>query len=66
MWSLVIASDMFSEFEKNGLRNPAIAQKYRSTVLAPGGTKDAADLVQGFLGRPFNIDAFARTMEKAR
>jgi thimet oligopeptidase len=65
MWSLVIASDMFSEFEKNGLRNPALAQKYRNTVLAPGGSKDAADLVQDFLGRPFNFDAFAKTLEKA-
>ena len=66
MWSLVIASDMFSEFEKNGLRNPVLAQKYRTTVLAPGGSKDAADLVQDFLGRPFNFDAFAKTLQKAR
>jgi len=65
MWSLVIASDMFSEFEKNGLRNPAVAQKYRNTVLAPGGSKDAADLVQDFLGRPFNFDAFAQSLKKA-
>ena len=65
MWSLVIASDMFSEFEKNGLRNTVVAQKYRNTVLAPGGSKDAADLVQDFLGRPFSFDAFAKTLEKA-
>ncbi|MET0357422.1 MAG: M3 family metallopeptidase, partial [Cellvibrio sp.] len=65
MWSLVIASDMFSEFEKNGLRNTVVAQKYRNSVLAPGGTKDAADLVQDFLGRPFSFDAFAKNLEKA-
>jgi thimet oligopeptidase len=65
MWSLVIASDMFSEFEKNGLRNPAVAQRYRNSVLAPGGTKDAADLVSDFLGRPFSFDAFAKNLEKA-
>ena len=65
MWSLVIANDMFSEFEKNGLRNPAVAQRYRNAVLAPGGTKDAADLVEDFLGRPYNFDAFAKTLEKA-
>ena len=64
MWSLVIANDMFSEFEKNGLRNPEVAQHYRNTVLAPGGSKDAADLVQDFLGRPYNFDAFAKTLEK--
>ncbi|MES2823761.1 MAG: M3 family metallopeptidase [Pseudomonadota bacterium] len=64
MWSLVIASDMFSEFEKEGLRNSIVAQRYRNKVLAPGGTKDAADLVTEFLGRPFSFDAFAKTLEK--
>jgi len=28
-------------------------------VLAPGGQKDAADLVADFLGRPYSVDAFA-------
>lgn len=65
MWSLVIASDMFSEFEKEGLRNPAVAQRYRKYVLAPGGSKDAADLVQDFLGRPYSFDAFAKKLEAA-
>ncbi len=65
MWSLVIASDMFSEFEKQGLRNPDIAQRYRRMVLAPGGSKDAADLVQEFLGRPFSFDAFTKNLETA-
>lgn len=65
MWSLVIASDMFSEFEKAGLRNRAVAQRYRTAVLAPGGSRDAADLVQDFLGRPFSFDAFAKNLEKA-
>lgn len=58
MWSLVIAADMFGEFEREGLRNKEVAQRYRQTVLAPGGAKDAADLVGDFLGRPFNYDAF--------
>jgi len=59
MWSLVIAADMHSEFAKKGLRNPEIARHYRKTVLEPGGEKDAADLVQDFLGRPYSFDAFA-------
>ncbi len=62
MWSLVIASDMFSEFRKNGLLNPVTAQHYRATVLAPGGSKPAERLVRDFLGRPFNFDAFAETL----
>ena len=58
MWSLVIAADMFAEFEREGLLDKATAQRYRNTVLAPGGAKDAAELVADFLGRPFNYDAF--------
>jgi len=60
MWSLVIADDMFSEFEKNGLLNTKIAKRYRREVLEPGGSLDAADLVENFLGRPYTFDAFAR------
>ncbi len=64
MWSLVIASDMFSEFEEHGLRNPEVAQRYRDAVLAPGGSKDAAQLVEDFLGRPYNFKAFAEDLNK--
>ncbi len=61
MWSLVIAKDMFSEFEKQGLLNTELAARYRSKVLEPGGSRDANDLVEDFLNRPYNIDAFARS-----
>lgn len=60
MWSLVIASDMFSEFEKAGLRNKEVATRYRDTVLAPGGSKDAAQMVEDFLGRPYSFETFAK------
>lgn len=60
MWSLVIASDMFSEFEKAGLRNQEVATRYRDTVLAPGGSKDAAEMVEDFLGRPYSFETFAK------
>ena len=58
MWSLVIAKDMFTEFNKDGLTNPAIAKKYRESVLAASGTKSAGDLVSDFLGRPFSFKAY--------
>ena len=58
MWSLVIAADLFSEFEREGLLDPTVAARYRDKVLAPGGSRDAADLVADFLGRPFNYQAF--------
>lgn len=63
-WSIVIADDMFTEFQKNGLRDRATAARYRNLVLAPGGSKPAADLVADFLGRPISLDAYRAKMEK--
>jgi thimet oligopeptidase len=57
-WSLVIAKDMFSMFDKNNLLDPSMPTKYRKTVLAPGGSRPAADVVRSFLGRDFNYDAY--------
>ena len=63
MWSQVIAADLFAEFQREGLRNRDTAARYRDTVLAPGGKKDAAQLIEDFLGRPFNYDAFIEQLE---
>ncbi|MEV7430690.1 MULTISPECIES: M3 family metallopeptidase [unclassified Nocardioides] len=59
MWSLVIAKDLFSAFDPADLFDPEVAGRYRDRVLAPGGAKDAADLVEDFLGRPYTFDAYA-------
>ena len=59
MWSLVIAKDMFTEFKKDGLLNPQVAEKYRQTVLGASGTKPAAEMVSDFLGRPYSFQAYA-------
>jgi thimet oligopeptidase len=59
MWSLVIAKDLFSAFDKNDLFDPEVAGRYRDRILAQGGRKDAADLVEDFLGRPFGFESFA-------
>jgi thimet oligopeptidase len=64
MWSLVIAKDMFSAFEKNGLMDDATAKKYRDSVLVPGGSKDAADLVKNFLGRPYGFESFKKWLDR--
>ncbi|WP_206054094.1 M3 family metallopeptidase [Nocardioides iriomotensis] len=60
LWSLVIAKDLFSAFDHDDLLAPDVARRYRDTVLAAGGSRDAADLVESFLGRPTNTDAFDR------
>src|SRR5690606_41539734 len=59
MGSLVIAKVLFSAFDRANMFDPEVARRYRDLVLAPGGQKDAADLVADFLGRPYSVDAFA-------
>jgi len=58
MWSLVIAKDLFSAFDRDNLFDTDVAHRYRDSILAAGGSRDAADLVEGFLGRPYSFDAF--------
>ncbi len=58
MWSLVIAKDLFSAFDEANLFDPEVAHRYRDRILAAGGSKDAAGLVEDFLGRPYTFDAF--------
>jgi thimet oligopeptidase len=65
LWSLVIAKDLFSAFDPTDLFDPATAHRYRDRVLAPGGSRDAADLVTDFLGRPFAFGAFAAWLDRA-
>jgi thimet oligopeptidase len=58
MWSLVIAKDLFSKFDRTNLLDPKTAVRYRDTVLVPGGSAPADKLVADFLGRPFNNQAW--------
>ncbi|NBD11481.1 M3 family metallopeptidase [Corallococcus silvisoli] len=65
MWSLVIAKDLFTVFQKQGLLSPAPAQAYRRAVLEPGGSDDAAHLVHHFLGRDYDFRAYEAWLNKA-
>jgi thimet oligopeptidase len=58
-WSLAIATDMFTEFEKSGLRNVEVAGAYRDKVLAVGGSRSANDSVTDFLGRDISFEPYA-------
>lgn len=59
LWSLVIAKDLFTAFDREDLFAPEVARRYRDVVLARGGSADAAQLISDFLGRPYAFDAFA-------
>lgn len=56
-WSLVIARDLLSGFGE-GLMDPETARRYRTEVLERGGSRDARELVEAFLGRASSFDAY--------
>jgi thimet oligopeptidase len=58
----VIALDFFAQFDARDLLGGPTGMRYRRTVLAPGATRAAAELVQDFLGREPNLDAYRRWM----
>ena len=59
MWSLVIAKDLFSAFDADDLFDADCRPPLPRRILARGGSRDAADLVADFLGRPYSFDALA-------
>ena len=64
MWSLVISRDLLTPFEKKGLLSTDVTYAYRDKVLAVGATKDAADVIKDFLGRPYNFKAFEKYLSE--
>jgi thimet oligopeptidase len=56
-WSLVIARDLLSAFGDH-LFDVDTATRYRREILEPGGTRDAQELVESFLGRESTFDAY--------
>jgi thimet oligopeptidase len=64
MWSLVIAKDLLTGFDKSNLSAPGAARRYRDAVFAPGSSKPAATLVRDFLGRPFNASAWEEWLNR--
>ena len=61
-WSKAISTDLFAEFEKNGLRDTATAARYRDLVLAPGSSKPAAEMIREFLGRDWSPEAYEQQL----
>jgi thimet oligopeptidase len=61
-WSLAISTDLFTEFQKNGLRDKETALRYRDLVLAEGASKQAASLVKDFLGRDWTPEAYEQKL----
>ena len=66
MWSEVLALDMLSPYGDN-IMNPKAGRRFRETVLAHGGDRPAAQMVEEFLGRkPSNAAFFAEITGKRK
>ncbi|WP_266170984.1 M3 family metallopeptidase [Dyella subtropica] len=55
----VIAVDFFRQFDTRHPFDSRAAMRYRQTVIAPGATRPAAELVKHFLGRPQDMKSLA-------
>ena len=58
LWSKVFAQDMFGRFKEHGMLNAEAGSYYRNKILAPGGTRDAKELLLDYLGREPDSTAF--------
>ena len=62
--SKVIALDFFNQFDQDNLLDGPAAMRYRRTVMEPGGSMSANDLVRNFLGRAQSYEAFRVWMDE--
>ena len=62
LWDKVIAEDFFDQFDRTNLLAGPAPMRYRHTVLEPGGSMSANDLVRNFLGREQSINALQKWM----
>ncbi|WP_405733074.1 M3 family metallopeptidase [Streptomyces sp. NBC_01537] len=62
LWSRILADDMYTKFETCGPTNQVMGPLYRRTILERGGSVDGNQLVQDFLGRQPNHEAFLRAL----
>ncbi|MDO4931070.1 MAG: M3 family metallopeptidase [Prevotellaceae bacterium] len=56
-WAEVLDADAFAVFKKEGIFNPATAQRFRDCILSKGGTEHPMTLYKRFKGAEPTIDA---------
>jgi Zn-dependent oligopeptidase len=62
LWSEVYAQDMFTQFEAHGLRDRETGMRYRQLILANGTQRPIDEVVEEFLGRSSNNEAYVRSL----
>ncbi|MDX1562014.1 MAG: M3 family metallopeptidase [Gammaproteobacteria bacterium] len=59
-WAEVLAADAFAAFEETDTFDPATAERFRSEILAVGGSRPAMDSFVAFRGRPPELEPLLR------
>jgi oligopeptidase A len=59
-WAEVLAADAFSAFEETGVFDADTAGRFRGSILAVGGSRDAMDAFVAFRGREPELDPLLR------
>jgi oligopeptidase A len=59
-WAEVLSADAYSLFEEHGVLNPDVGARFRSEILAVGGSRGAMQSFAAFRGREPSIDALLR------
>lgn len=59
-WAEVLSADAFSRFEEEGIFNEETGRDFANTVLAEGGSREAAEVFESFRGRSPSIEALLR------
>ena len=62
LWSKVFGDDMFSRFAAEGVTDPGVGAAYRTEILERGGSVDANEMLEHFLGRAPNNEAFLQEL----
>jgi Zn-dependent oligopeptidase len=58
LWAKVYGDDMFSRFAADGVTDPTVGAAYRTAILERGGSRPATEMLEEFLGRAPNNEAF--------
>ena len=58
LWADIIGDDLFSRFENEGVLSKSVGVEYKQKILSVGGSRNAEDMVEDFLGRKWNDKAF--------
>jgi peptidyl-dipeptidase Dcp len=67
LWSEVLDADAFAAFTRSGnMFDPALAERFRREILAPGDSRDATESFVAFRGRPPSEDALLAARDLVR